>query len=220
MELTQSRADSVKNLIRDDIVSGALEFGARLRIDELAGRYGASHMPVREALRSLAGEGLVVSETNKGARVVSVDRRHVEHLFTIRIAVEVALARQAALAITDTQLGAAVGLERARLACVAGGDYAQGVALNQRFHRRIYEAAGNAEGLALLDRHWLLLAAIWSRYGYRPERLGGVASDHDHILRALAERDADAAGTLTAAHVTKTRHDMIAQIIGQEQSRP
>lgn len=95
-----------------------------------------------------------------------------------------------------------------------------GVALNQRFHRRIYEAAGNAEGLALLDRHWLLLAAIWSRYGYRPERLGGVASDHDHIMRALAERDADAAGVLTAAHVTKTRHDMIAQIIGHEPGRP
>jgi DNA-binding GntR family transcriptional regulator len=220
MELTQSRADSVKDLIRNEIVSGTLAFGARLRIDELAVRYGSSHMPVREALRSLAGEGLVVSETNKGARVVSVDRRHVEHLFTIRIAIEVALARQAALTITVAELDAVVALERARLACVAGGDYPQGVALNQRFHRTIYEAAGNAEGLALLDRHWLLLAAIWSRYGYRPERLGGVASDHDHIMRALAERDADAAGVLTAAHVTKTRNDMIAQIIGQEPGRP
>lgn len=212
MELAQSLADSVKRLIRDDIVSGALAFGARLRIDELSGRYGSSHMPVREALRSLVGEGLVVSETNKGARVVDVDRRHIEHLFTIRIAVEVALARQAALSIAAVELGAVAGLEEERLACVASGEYAQGVAINQRFHRRIYEAAGNADGLALLDRHWLLLAAIWSRYGYRPERLAGVASDHDHILRALAERDAEAAGMMTAAHVIKTRHDMLAQI--------
>lgn len=212
MELTQSRADSVKDLIRDDIVSGALDFGARLRIDELAARYGSSHMPVREALRGLAGEGLVISETNKGARVVAVDRRHIEHLFTIRVAVEVALAREAAVAISGADLAEIGALEQKRLACVAAGDYAQGVAINQRFHRRIYEAAGNAEGLTLLDRHWLLLAAIWSRYGYRPERLGGVASDHDHILRALAERDADAAGVMTAAHVTKTRQDMLAQI--------
>jgi DNA-binding GntR family transcriptional regulator len=219
MELAQSLVDSVKRLIRDDIVSGALAFGARLRIDELSGRYGSSHMPVREALRSLVGEGLVVSETNKGARVVDVDRRHIEHLFTIRIAVEVALARQAALAITAAELGAVAGLEDERLACVASGDYAQGVTINQRFHRRIYEAAGNADGLALLDRHWLLLAAIWSRYGYRPERLGGVASDHDHILRALAERDADAAGVMTAAHVTKTRQDMLAQIAGDRIGR-
>jgi DNA-binding GntR family transcriptional regulator len=216
MELVQSRADSVKDRIRDDIVSGALPFGSRLRIDQLSGRYGSSHMPVREALRSLAGEGLVVSEANKGARVVEVDRRHIENLFTIRIAVEVALARQAALAIAAAEFSAVAAIEQERLACVADGDYAQGVAINQRFHRRIYAAAGNADGLALLDRHWLLLAAIWSRYGYRPERLGGVASDHDHILRALAERDAEAAGVMTAAHVTKTRHDMLAQIADQQ----
>lgn len=209
MQTTQSRADSVKDWIRDDIVAGGLAFGARLRIDELASRYRSSHMPVREALRSLAGEGLVVSETNKGARVVTVDRRLVEHLFTIRIAVEVALARQATQAMTRDRLAEVAALEEARLACVRRGDYAQGVEINQRFHRRIYEAAGNGEGLAVLDRHWLLLAALWSRLGYRPERLGGVASDHEHILRALRDGDAEACGIMTAAHVTKTRQDLL-----------
>lgn len=214
MDAALSLSDSVKDLIRADILAGRLDFGARLRIDELATRYGASHMPVREALRSLVGEGLVAAVANKGARVVTVDAEHIRHLFTIRIAVEVALARQAALAIDAAGLAEVAALEQERLAAVAGGDFAGGVAINQRFHRRIYEAAGNAEGLVLLDRHWLLLAAIWSRYGYRPERLGGVASDHDHILRALAERDADACGVMTAAHVTKARQDMLAQLEG------
>jgi DNA-binding GntR family transcriptional regulator len=211
---SQISADSVKGRIRDEILSGVLAFGARLRIDELAGRYGSSHMPVREALRSLAGEGLVLAEPNKGARVVVVDRRLIGHLFTIRVAIEVALAREAALAIDAAALAQARQLESERLIAVVAGDYAGGVAINQRFHRAIYEAAGNAEGLALLDRHWLLLAAIWSRYGYPPERLGGVASDHDHILRSLAERDSDACGVMTAAHVTKTRQDMLAQLDG------
>lgn len=209
MHTVQSRADTVKDWIRDDIVAGGLAFGARLRIDELASRYSSSHMPVREALRSLAGEGLVVSETNKGARVITVDQRQVENLFTVRIALEVALARQAAQAMTRGRLIEVTTLEDERLASVGRGDYAEGVAINQRFHRRIYEAAENGEGLAVLDRHWVLLAALWSRLGYRPERLGGVASDHDHILRALRDGDAEACGTMTAAHVTKTRQDIL-----------
>lgn len=208
----QIRADAVKDQIRDEIVSGALAFGARLRIDELAGRYGASHMPIREALRSLAGEGLVVAEANKGARVVTVDRRHVGHLFSVRIALELTLAREAALARTERDLAEIEALERERLALVDEGRFRDAVQTNQRFHRRIYEIPGNDEALSVLDRHWLLLASLWSRFGYRPERLGGVASDHDHIIRALRDRDAEASGALTAAHVTKTRQDLIAQM--------
>lgn len=208
----QIRADAVKDQIRDEIVSGALPFGARLRIDELAGRYGASHMPIREALRSLAGEGLVVAEANKGARVVNIDRRHVGHLFSVRIALEVTLAREAALAATESDLVEIEALEQERLALAEAGRFRDAVQTNQRFHRRIYAIPGNDEALSVLDRHWLLLAALWSRFGYRPERLGGVASDHDHIIRALRDRDAEACGALTAAHVTKTRQDLIAQM--------
>jgi DNA-binding GntR family transcriptional regulator len=204
-----NRAETVKDAIREDIVSGALAFGDRLRIDALASRYGASHMPVREALRSLAGEGLVVARANKGARVVSVDPATIANLFSVRIALEVMLARQAAAAPKPYDLAAIEALEAERLALAQAGRFGEAVQTNQRFHRRIYEIPGNAEALAVLDRHWLLLAALWSRFGYRPERLGGVASDHDHIIRALRARDPEACGALTAAHVIKTRQDLL-----------
>jgi len=210
--MRQIRADTVKDQIRGEIISGALAFGARLRIDELASRYGASHMPIREALRSLAGEGLVITEANKGARVVTIDERHVAHLFSVRIALEVTLSREAVATIAEADLAEIETLERERLALADEGRFGEAVETNQRFHRRIYEIPGNAEALSVLDRHWLLLAALWSRFGYRPERLGGVASDHDHIIRALRDRDAEACGALTAAHVTKTRQDLIAQM--------
>jgi DNA-binding GntR family transcriptional regulator len=218
--MSQIRADAIKDQIRDEIVSGALAFGARLRIDELAGRYGASHMPIREALRSLAGEGLVIAEANKGARVVAIDRRHVAHLFSMRIALEVTLAREAATAITERDLVEIEALERERLDLVEQGRFREAVQINQRFHRRIYEIPDNNEALSVLDRHWLLLAALWSRFGYRPERLGGVASDHDHIIRALRDRDAEASGALTAAHVTKARQDLITQMALAPEAAP
>lgn len=209
MSQVNNRAESVKDAIRGDIVSGALAFGARLRIDALACRYGASHMPVREALRSLAGEGLVVAQANKGARVVAVDAAAVDNLFSVRIALEVMLARQAAIAPRPHDLAEITALEEERLDLAQAGRYGDAVRTNQRFHRRIYEVPGNAEALAVLDRHWLLLAALWSRFGYRPGRLGGVASDHDHIIRALRARDPEACGALTAAHVVKTRQDLL-----------
>ena len=78
--MTTSKLD-IGLRIRDDIVSGALRFGERITMDALASRYGVSHMPVREALRELQGEGLVQIEPNRGARVRSIDSSFVENLF-------------------------------------------------------------------------------------------------------------------------------------------
>ena len=90
--------------IRDDIVAGELLFGARITIDALATRYGVSHMPVREALRELQGEGLVVIEPNRGARVRTIDTRFVENLFEIRTALEVMMVRRAAQRATPADI--------------------------------------------------------------------------------------------------------------------
>src|SRR3954462_13317278 len=82
--------------IRDDVVAGNLGFGERLTIDALAIRYDVSHMPVREALRELQGEGLVVVEPNRGARVRNIDANFIDNLFEIRTALEVMMVRRAA----------------------------------------------------------------------------------------------------------------------------
>ena len=75
-----STADNIGQRIREDIVSGVLGFGERITIDALATRYQVSHMPVREALRELQGEGLVVSEPNRGARVRAIDVNFIDNL--------------------------------------------------------------------------------------------------------------------------------------------
>src|ERR1700710_2758739 len=85
----------IQHRLRHDIIGGSLPFGSRLRINELASRYGVSHMPVREALRELHGEGLVVIERNRGARVRPIHLGFVEDLFDIRSAIETMLARRA-----------------------------------------------------------------------------------------------------------------------------
>ena len=204
-----SRIPDIQRLLRDDIISGSLPFGSRLRIDELATRYGVSHMPIREALRELHGEGLVVIEPNRGARVRSIDLSFVEDLFDIRSAIETMLARRAAERRTEEHIRKLIEAQDLFETFVAAGDFVSVPKVNHHFHGIINEAAGNPGALSLVDRHWLLVAALWQRYGYTPKRFENVSDDHRHLIRAIERRDASSASMLMGAHIEKAKHDLL-----------
>ncbi len=208
----------VRQRIRDDILAGAIPFGARLTIDELAARYGVSHMPVREALRQLHGEGLVVTERHRGARVRTIDAAFVENLFDIRGALETLLAKRAATRCTAADLTTIAAIEERLEAAVARAAYAEVLAQNRAFHSAINAAAANPDAEAILDRQWLLVAALWRRHGYGPERFSGVASDHRALLRALSNRDPDAAEALMTAHVIKAKQELLARMARRDEA--
>ena len=203
------------NRIRDDIVAGALPFGSRLTLEGLATRYATGHMPVREALRQLQGEGLVVQTPNRGARVRAVDVDFVRNIFDLRIAIESMLARRAAERIKPRKVAALEAVQVDFEASIAARDFAGALAANRVFHQIINEAAGNPEASALLDRHWRLIAALWNVYGYGEERAAGVVSDHHQMIRAFTARDADMAACLAMAHAAKAKHELIARMLRQ-----
>lgn len=203
---------SLPERIRSDVVAGVFPFGARLRIHELAARYGVSPMPVREALRELRGSGLVVSERHCGARVRAVDAAFVENLFDIRSAIETMLARRAAERRTAAQLQQLQALQARLEAHVALGDAPAVLAANRDFHDVVNAAADNPEAIHVAGEHWLILAALWARFGYREARFAGVVSDHRHLIAALAARDPDVAGAIMSAHVAKARQDLLQQM--------
>jgi DNA-binding GntR family transcriptional regulator len=202
----------IQQRLRSDIVSGELPFGARLRIEELATRYGVSHMPIREALRELHGEGLVVIERNRGARVRPVNVGLVEDLFDIRSAIETMVARRAADRRTEQHIVKLKETEIAFEALVAAGDYFSVPAANHQFHGVINDAAGSPGTLWFADRHWLLIAALWRRYGYNAERFTVVIDDHRQMIRAIQRRDAAAATMLMGAHIERAKHDLLARM--------
>lgn len=210
---TQTASIQICDRIRDDIVSGALSFGSRLTLDQLAGRYATGHMPIREALRQLQGEGLVVQLPNRGARVRAVDADFVRNIFDLRIAIESMLARRAAERIQPEQIAALETIEREFEACAAAKDFAGALAANRNFHRLINDTANNPEASAILDRHWRLIAALWNRHGYGEERAQGVISDHHQLIRAFASRDTDVAACLAMAHAAKAKQELLARML-------
>src|SRR5580692_12443701 len=83
-----SKTDRVAALIREQVITGELPAGRQLRQRDLAQRFGVSQTPVREAMRRLESEGLLVCDTHRGFTVVTPDDGRVEENFQIRAALE------------------------------------------------------------------------------------------------------------------------------------
>lgn len=207
-----TRNADIEGRLRDDILRGRIRFGDRLRIHDLASRYGVSHMPVREALRVLAGEGLIVTEPNRGAHLRPVDRAFVEDLFDIRAAIEMMLARRAAERRSPEQLLQLIDIERTLEGHVERGEYATIPAVNRDFHLVVNQAAGNPGALSLVDGQWLLVAALWNEVGNPPARFQSVVDDHRHLIVAIERRDGAGAAALMGAHIEKARQDLLARM--------
>ena len=207
---------AIQNQLRNDIVSGDLQFGSRLIIEDLATRYGVSHMPIREALRVLHGEGLVVIEPNRGARVRPIYRGFIVDVFDVRCAIETMLARRAAERREARHLAALRTAAAELEAHVVAGEFASVPVANRRFHAVINDAAGNPGALPIVDSHWLLLAALLKRYGYGDDRFQRVIEEHQHLIQAIERRDAHAAALLMGAHIEKAKNNLLTRVAESE----
>lgn len=191
----------ITDKLRDAIINRQ-EFaaGAPLRIDALATRFGVSHMPIRAALQRLESEGLIVTQPNKGARVVAVDENFVAHMLDMRILIESYLARRATERMTPERLAHLEMLRARHEDAVARGDAADALMANRDFHAAIHHIADNRDANLILDRHWRLIRALWRCYGYQSDRFAGVVADHRQLLAAFAAGDSESAAAVSAAH--------------------
>jgi DNA-binding GntR family transcriptional regulator len=195
-----SKTDLVAALIRELIITGELAAGGQLRQRELAQRFGVSQTPVREAMRRLESEGLVVGDTHRGFTVVEPDDGPVEENFQIRAALESLGASLAARKIDEQGLATLQALND-RMRALPDDDprYAD---LNREFHFTVYSCAGSPLLLTLMRLLWASLHG-----GPRVQRSHAEsASQHDAILDALRSGDAAAASALTYQHIMGAAH--------------
>jgi DNA-binding GntR family transcriptional regulator len=189
----------------------------RIEIDELATRYGVSHMPIREALRELEAEGLVDISAHRGATIRGVDEAFIQNICDIREALEVILTERSALRASE----ATVTLLReqvrrhATIAKQAGPDHTEAlIAANRAIHLTINSAAGNPQALRLLSNGRVLVEALRASYGFRPARVREIVGEHKALLEAIAAKDAAKAGAIARRHCAGARDDMLAGFRG------
>jgi len=202
-------AERILDRIRDGIFSGHLRAGTRLKIDYLAARYASSHMPIREALRLLEGEGLIVREPNRGARVRAIDQQTVRMIFEVRISIESMLARRAATLATAADIARLEQAQAAIERCTERTDVAEVITLNRRFHTVLESIADHPDAAAVANRQCALLDSLWRVHGFDRRRMAGVNSDHRYIIQALRDRNPETASILVTAHIIKGRMDLL-----------
>ena len=205
---------ALRDQLRKDILSGVFPHGARLTIVQLVERYGVSQMPVREALQSLQGEGLVNILPHKGARVLSLDVRFVRNVFGIRCAIESLLARSSVHNLTNAAI-ARLDNAHGRF-CVADreGDTEQVFTLNRAFHVLCYQYSDNDEAFRIYDHYNSLFGTLRRLYGFSPQRSEDLIKEHGTILDALRSRDEENAGRLVWSHCEGAREELLWHISG------
>ena len=190
-----SLADRAYVAIRELIVSLELAPGALIDERALMQRLGLGRTPVREALRRLAHEQLVEVFPRRGMFVTGVDVRDLARISEVREVLEPEAARLAAERATDA--------EREQLSAIAeeigaGGDL---MALDERVHRAIYQAAHNDLMEKTLNEYYVLALRIWMIALDRAEDLEDAVEAHRAVLSTIVRGSGHDAAVLMRAHV-------------------
>lgn len=200
-----SKTDMVAALIREQIITGELPAGEQLRQRDVAQRFQVSQTPVREAMRRLESEGLVIGDTHRGFTVVEPDDGPVEENFQIRAALESLGASLAARKIDAAGLARLKELNDEMRAL--GGDHdgpgdPRHASLNREFHFTVQEYARSPLLLSLMRLLWASLQAVPKHREPSVARTPAEsARQHDEILAALRAGDPAAAAAGTYQHI-------------------
>ncbi len=188
--------------IQDLLVRLEIRPGAPINEEDLCLRLGLGRTPVREALKRLEHERLVVAYPRRGTFATEINVTDLTHLFEVRAVIEPAAAASAARHATpaDRSTFGALMTELAGAAELAGQP-GELMSLDMRIHRAIYAATHNPYLEDTLIRYGNLATRIWCLFLDRLAGMAGHVAEHRELLRALADGDAGQAAEIARRHV-------------------
>ncbi len=203
---TLSRRDAIREQLKQDILEGRLAPGSRLRQQDVARRYGASIIPVREAFAELQGQGLLDLRGHHGATIAPLRGADVEDVFDVRAVVEPLAVRLSVPYLEPAQLGRMRAIV-AELGRRATKDL-RWAALNQEFHALVVSRAGRPVLYRIL---MLLRDAVRFHVVHLPPVAGLDTGQREHeaILRACLRGSAGDAARCTRRHILSTKRRLL-----------
>lgn len=200
----ESLSHRVTSGIREMILSGSLQPGVRIGQDALAQRFETSRLPVREALRQLESEGLVILRANASARVAKLELHEYAEIYKIRERLEPLALAEAIPNLSDEQID---GLERAVSEIETTRDSDVFLKLDRDFHLSSYRAAPMPQLIALVERFWNTTQHYRRAYTKMVWKQGDwiINSEHRLLMEAIKRRDPVDAGQILQLHIRRTR---------------
>jgi DNA-binding GntR family transcriptional regulator len=195
--------------LRDLLLEGAVPPGARIPERELCDRFQVSRTPLREALKVLAAEGLVLLLPNRGARAAKLTAKDLQDLFEVCQGLEALAGELACERITDDEIAAVRAAHAAMARHYADGDLAAYYGRNRFIHEAIVAAARNPVLASLYDSVTARIRRARYVTPMTPTRWAIAVSEHEGILNALARRDGLGLSHILRAHLRHKRQEVI-----------
>ncbi len=205
-----TQAKDVYNRLLDDIASGELRPGERLREVALANRLKVSRTPVREALKDLEADGLVEHLPRVGASIKSLSYAEVVELYEMRAVLEGLAAKMAARSASDLELQALAKLNTQMAQAIDVP--AQMAQLNRNFHRLLFNAAKNRYLLQAVSMVQKTLLVVGPSTLTEVSRASAVIEEHARVIEALMAREGAKAEAAMVAHIEASHRARLRQI--------
>jgi DNA-binding GntR family transcriptional regulator len=204
-------SDNVFRRIQSAIVRGEIAPGSKISEPELARAYGISRGPLREAIRRLEGQRLLVRVPHVGARVVSLSQAELIELYEIRESLEGMACRLAAERMSEAEvdeLRRVLETHEVDEAFRAGRGYYQQEG-DFDFHYRIIQGSGNRTLSNLLCNELYQLVRMYRiQFSATPNRPHQAFAEHHRILDAIADRDGELAELLMRRHIAASKRNI------------
>jgi DNA-binding GntR family transcriptional regulator len=216
--LPQQLHSVVYERLRSRILDGRLQPGVWLRQRQIATELGVSQMPVREALKQLAAEGMVEHIPYRGMRVREYSADDVADIYNIRAFMEARAARSAAEHITSEEMAELRALAIQMEACLSPESLAEHRELNRRFHQVIFTASRRTYLIHALGQLWTVFPSmLWGSFrATATERFSEQDAydtpEHRAIIRVLEERNAARAEQVMCQHITDAGDRLLATL--------
>lgn len=194
-----------------DIGAGVFRGGTRLKVQDLATRYGTSIIPVREALRLLQGEGIVTIAQNKGATVSTFDADSLRDLFEVLLLLEPYFVETFAKSCTEADL---VELERIqkKIEHTPVEDKATFTKYDLEFHEYVARRHYNWRALEIWKLQRRILNAMAMRVPISRARHAEILQEHRALIGAFRANDTEGALTIIKQHVSGASDQMYLQL--------
>ncbi|UOQ56865.1 GntR family transcriptional regulator [Leucobacter allii] len=202
--------ERIAGSIREEILAGALSPGARIRQEELAERFGASRVPVREALRILVHEGLVTSVANAGSWVSRLTLAECEEVYLMRERLEPLLLRFSAPGLDEADFARLEELAARVAEASAAADVDGFLRHDRAFHLASYAHARTQQLGDVIAKLWNTTAPYRRAYvaAWTPELRRLADDEHNILIQTLRDGDFEEAERVLAGHIRRTRRQL------------
>jgi len=195
----KSRGEVAYQKLLTAIKQGELKPGARVREVEIAERFGISRTPVRDAIRRLESDGLLIHVARQGAVIKELSDREVIELYETREVLEGTAALFATRHISEAEITELEDLNDIMLENAE--DAIKAAAANRLFHQALYQAANNRYLIDALNALTNAMTLLGGTTLNKPERITLAHAEHKEIIAGIRDKNAEAAEQAARKHI-------------------